>query len=186
MKKICLVLAAAMLSGMVVSAQENEGRSKKEIRKEAQEMTQAALAEEVVNAINDRRFVLEIDKVTFRKGKSAFTTPRTNFILLNGDNAIVQLSSTAGIYNTPNGIGGITVEGRPTNVNITTDKKGNLNLSMSVQGTAISAQVSMNVPKNGNRGIATIVPNFNRARITLKGLIYPLEKSTIFKGTSLN
>lgn len=184
MKKICLVIAAVMLSVMVVSAQENESRSKKEIRKEAQAMEQSISAQEALEAIQERRFVLEIDKVTFRNGKSAFTSPRINFIILDGDNAIVQLSSTAAIYRAPNGISGITVEGTPTNVSITTDKRGNLNLSMSVQGTAISAQVNINMPKGSNRGIATVVPNFNPYRITLKGLIYPLEKSEVFKGTT--
>lgn len=185
MKKVCLVLMVMLLATSTVSAQESDKRAQREARKEAQKKVDDAIAEKALKAINERRFVLEIDKVSFRNGMNAFTSPRMNFIMLDGDKATVQLSSSSYPYLGPNGIGGITVEGRPTNYMVTTDKKGNVSISMSVQGIAISAQVSINVPKNSNRGIAIVVPNFNPYRITLKGLILPLDESDTFKGRVL-
>lgn len=185
MKKVCLVLMVTLLAISAVSAQESDSRSKREARREAQKQVDEALAEKAWEAVNERRFVLEIDKVSFRNGTNAFTSSRMNFIILDGDKATVQLSSSSYPYLGPNGIGGITVEGRPTNYMVSTDKRGNMNISMSVQGIAISAQVSINVPKNSNRGIATVVPNFNPYRITLKGLVVPLDQSDTFKGRVL-
>lgn len=184
MKKIFLLLTVLLLAVSAVTAQESDKKAQREARKEAQKKADALLAEEAFQAVENRSFALEIDKVTFRNGKSAFVIPRRNFIVLDHDNAIVQLSSDAGFYS-PNGIGGITVEGIPTNITLTTDKKGNHNLSMSVQGIGISAQVSINVPKDGSRGIATVVPNYNPYRIILKGTIYPLHKANLFKGKTL-
>lgn len=188
MKKAFGVLLVLLLFVSVVVAQESDKsdkRAKREARKEAQKREDALLAEEVLQAIDDKQFVLVADKVSFSNGATFLTNPRLNFIILNGDKATVQLGSTGFQRMGPNGLGGITVEGRPTNMSTTTDKRGNLYLSMSVQGIAISAQVTITVPKNSNRGIAIVAPNFNSYRITMKGLIYPLNKQDIFEGRAL-
>lgn len=188
MKKAILVLTVVLLSVLAVTAQESnksDKRAKKEARKEAQKKMDAKLAEEAWQAVNDRRFVLVVDKVSFSNGATFLTNPRLNFIIINGDEATVQLGSINYQLLGPNGLGGITVEGRPTNMTATMDKRGNLYLSMSIQGIAISAQVSINIPKNSNRGIATVAPNFNQYRFTMKGLIYPLNKPDIFEGKAL-
>lgn len=183
MKKTCLVLVAMLLSVVVVSAQERDSLSKKEMRKEARKMEQVVLAQEALNAITARRFVVEADRLSFN-GSAVSVNERTNFISLDGDQAIVQLSPRRPIMG-PNGIGGITVDGTASNVKIKTDEKGTTNISMSVQGAAISAQVSISVPKNGNRAVASIISNFHGFRITLKGVVSPFDQSTVFKGNPL-
>lgn len=175
-----------LLSVSVVFSQEIDKKANRvalrEARREAENNIQSDLFKEIVKSLNERSFVVEVNKISFKNGVARLVNATTNFIALDGNSAIVQLSSNRNYIFGPNGIGGITVEGSPSNLKIVTDKKGNVTLSMSVQGIAISAQVTIVVPKNSNRAIATVMPNFYSQRIILNGTICPLDKSTVFKG----
>ena len=138
---------------------------------------------DAVQAIKERKFVLEADRVTFKRGRSAFVTSNTNFILLNGDRASVQIAFN-GAFAGPNGIGGVTVDGTVGEVKTTTDKKGNVTCNFSVTGVGISAQVSIRLTHGRNNVSATVNPNFNSNRLTLDGKLVPLSESNIFKGRS--
>ena len=52
-------------------------------------------------------------------------------------------------------------------------------------GTGISARVDITLYNGSNQAIVNIVPNFHSNNITLKGIILPLDKSRVFKGSSL-
>ena len=108
----------------------------------------------------------------------------TNFVSIDGDRAVVQTA-----FNIPvsglNGLGGVTVEGSFSNYDLRKDKKGNLFLSLNVMGTGISARVDITLYNGSNQAIVNIVPNFHSNNITLKGIILPLDKSRVFKGSSL-
>lgn len=142
---------------------------------------QAALYQRAVQALNDRKFVLEASDVTFRRGESVFVNPNTNFVSLQEDNATIQLAFNTH-YAGPNGIGGITVEGKASNIINTTDKKGNTYFSMSVQGINVSATVQITMVKGTHRCSAVVTPNFNNNRISFSGFLYPISESRIFKG----
>ena len=79
----------------------------------------------------------------------------------------------------------MTVEGSFSNYDLRKDKKGNLFLSLNVMGTGISARVDITLYNGSNQAIVNIVPNFHSNNITLKGIILPLDKSRVFKGSSL-
>ena len=63
------------------------------------------------DAIKNASFVLEADAVTFRRGTRVFVNSTTNFISVRGDRAVVQVSPSYS-YSGPNGVGGITVDGK--------------------------------------------------------------------------
>lgn len=150
----------------------------------AERAQQDLMYRNAMQALNNQDFVLEADRLTFRNGRSAYVTPTTNFISLQGNKATIQIAST---YHSggPNGIGGITVEGNASNVKVETDKNGNVNFSMMVQGVGVSAQVSFTMPSGTNYCSATVNPNFNNHNITFSGYLYPREESNVFKGRSL-
>lgn len=52
-------------------------------------------------------------------------------------------------------------------------------------GTGISARVDITLYKGGNKATVYITPNFNSNRMTLNGVIVPLQKSSVFKGRSI-
>jgi hypothetical protein len=197
MKRIVLLLAVLLLGAGYTMAQDNKAAEKaaKEAAKEAKKAEKAAkkAAEEAENqmwyakaiqALSDKQFVLEADRVEFKRGQFAYVTPSTNFVAMEGDKAIIQLAFN-GPASGPNGIGGITVEGNVSNVIMKTDKKGNVSFSMMVQGIAVSANVSLRLMQGSNKCTATVSPNFNSNRVSFTGNLYPEDESKVFKGRSL-
>ena len=166
-----------------VQAQTAKEMTRKQ-KKAEQELLDQALFDEAKQAITMKNFILEADHVIFKYGTSAFVSSNTNFVAVKDDKAVVQVAFNIPVSG-PNGLGGITVEGSTSNYKQTTDKKGNIFVSMSVMGTGISAQVNIRLDKGSNNASVDISPNFNSNRFTLTGSLLPLTKASVFKGTSL-
>ena len=140
--------------------------------------------EKAVQALNDREFVLEAERIDFKYGNFVYVNANTNFISMHGDKATIQMAFNSP-YAGPNGIGGITVDGTVSNVKMETDKNGNVSFSMTVQGAAISASVTLQLTSGSNLCYATINPNFSSNRISFRGELYMESDSNVFKGRSL-
>ena len=84
----------------------------------------------------------------------------------------------------PNGVGGITLKGKASNIVLKTDKTGNVTLQYSVNGSLMSATVNLQMLEGTNEATATIDPNLHSGRITLRGVLVPLEESNVFEGQS--
>lgn len=181
MKKVLFVLM--ILFGCIGYSQGQTVDKKKsrEEKKEAQRALEQAWFEEAKQAIDDKAFTLEADRIIFKRGQSTFVSSNTNFVTVNGDKSSVQVAFTNAISG-PNGIGGVTVDGRVSSYKVKTDKKGTIYLTFSVMGTGISAQVNITLPYGNNQANVDIRPNFNSNRITLSGTLLPLDKSNVFKG----
>ena len=195
MKKFIALLALVLVSASTMMyAQESNAAIRRADRKAERDAERAKLrAEEqvqdmaayqqAVQALKNKQFVLEANQVIFRNGMSAFVTSNTNFVLMNGNRATVQTAFNTP-YPGPNGIGGGTVDGSTSDMQITTDKKGNVNCQFSIQGIGISAQIFISLTNGGNNATVTISPNFNSNTMTLTGNLVPLSQSSIFKGRS--
>ena len=162
-------------------AQREAERSRQKAEAEAQE---AALYAAAVQALKENRFVVEVDRVVFKYGDVAYVNTNTNFILVDEDEGSVQVAFNTP-YSGPNGIGGVTVDGRVSGIKLKESKKGKINYNFSVQGTGISAQIFLTLSAGSNQATVTITPNFNSRTLTLYGEIVPLEQSSVFKGRSL-
>ena len=136
------------------------------------------------SALVNQDFVLEASSVTFKSGMTAFVNSNTNFISLKGNKAVVQISPS-NFASGPNGVGGVTVEGNASDIQIRKDKKGNTTLSMNVMGIGINAQVEVYMYPGTNRASATVYPNFNSNTVWIQGTIVPYENSDVFEGNSL-
>lgn len=194
MKKIIYFIAMVLLCSMTITLQAQEANDKaaekaakkaeKEAKKAAEKAAQEALFQQALLAINNKDFVLEADRVEGKRGQFVYVSSNTNFVAVNGDEATVQLALN-GAFSGPNGVGGITVEGKTSKVEIEQDKKGNVSFSMMVQGVGISAQLTFRMAKGSNECTATILPNFNSNRVSFTGKILPTAQSTVFKGRAL-
>ena len=192
MKKLIALLALVLVStSTMMYAQESERAVRRADRKaqrdaerarlKAEEQAADAVAyQQAVQALKNKQFVLQ---VIFRNGQSAFVSSTTNFVMMNGQRSTVQVAFNTP-YPGPNGIGGVTVDGSASDMKITTDKKGNVNCSFSVQGIGISAQIFISLTNGGNNATVTVNPNFNNNTLTLSGNIVPLDQSDVFKGRS--
>lgn len=184
MKKFFLLVVAALFCCVGYSqAQTNEKKLTREEKKAAQKALDMSYFEEAKQAIESQAFTLEADRVIFKRGRSAFVTANTNFVTVNGEQSSVQVAFNTTLSG-PNGIGGVTVDGRVSNYQVKTDKKGNVFVSFSVMGIGISAQVNITLTHGSNQASVDIRPNFNSNRLTLTGTLLPLDKSNVFKGRS--
>ena len=191
MKRIITLITLVLVSAstlMYAQSSSETRQAERKAQREAQKAREKAENERnyaiAVQALKEGKFVLEADQLVFKRGRSAFVSSTTNFVLMDGEHASVQIAANNALAG-PNGIGGITVHGSRKEMKTTTDKKGNVNCSFSVQGIGISAQVYITLTNGGNNASARISPNFNSNTLTLNGVLVPLSQSNVYKGRAL-
>jgi hypothetical protein len=108
----------------------------------------------------------------------------TSFLSVKGNRAVVQ-NSPSYFASGPNGVGGVTVDGTISGLEVKTDSKGRTTLSMSVMGIGINAQIEIYLFPDSNQASATIYPNFNSNTIWIQGSVVPYENANVFEGSSL-
>lgn len=148
------------------------------------ELADSLASIQAIAAIRNKDFVLQIDNVTFRSGNTVFVNSSTNFISVKGNRAVVQISPS-NFASGPNGLGGVTVDGGISGYQITTDKKGRVNLTYNVSGIGISAQIEVYIVPGSTYAQATIYPNFNSNTLWISGNVVPYENANIMEGSSL-
>ena len=185
MKKFIALVALVLVSASTMMAQDRKAEREAERAKiKAQEQAEDMAAyQQAIQAMKAQEFVLEANQVIFRNGQSCFVTSNTNFVMVNGTKGTVQIAFNTP-YPGPNGIGGVTVDGTVTDVQMNMDKRGNVNCSFSIQGIGISAQIFINLTEGNNNATVTVNPNFNSNTLTLSGSLVPLDQSDVFKGRS--
>lgn len=164
-------------------AEKAEKKARKEAEKAKKEAEDNALFEIAQQAIQNRSFLLKATRVEFKRGQNSYVNSETNFVSLNGDDAVIQLALNTAISG-PNGLGGVTVEGKASDIKMSTDKKGNISFEMNVMGAGVSARVSFKMTAGTNQCNATVLPNFNSNRITFDGELMPYNSRKVFKGSS--
>lgn len=157
------------------------------LRKRAQEERQVMHDDSIqfvqaVNAIRSGSWALEASNVTFNNGVTRFVTASTNFVSVDDGQAVVQTAFNNSNVNSPNGLGGITLEGRITSEELKMDKDGNVYYNYSIQGADISATVNIVVTANSNQATATVNPNFSSNQMTFSGYIYPYDTAGVIEG----
>lgn len=138
----------------------------------------------IMKTVEAKNFIVEADRVTFDRGRMVNVSSSTNFISVKDDRAVIQvapMTAAAGI----NGVGGVTVDGMISDYDVRINKRGSVNISFNVMGSSISANVSISLPKNGDRVSVRISGNFNSKDISLSGLIMPTFESRVFQGMTL-
>ena len=194
MKKLLFLAAACLLGGMAAQAQMpdpiyGEGSEYEAIRKYEEQQRLEAIEDSLnyvraMDALERMDFVVEADQLMFKWGRTAFVNTATNFVSVHDGEATIQIAPfNAG--GGPNGVGGITVTGTPSNVKVKTNKRGNTYFSMNVNGPGVSATVSLKMARGSNQVTLTVSPNFNSNNVTLMGELLPTAFSNVYKGRSL-
>ena len=170
MKRIITLITLVLVSAstlMYAQSSSETRQAERKAQREAQKAREKAENERnytiAVQALKEGKFVLEADQLVFKRGRSAFVSSTTNFVLMDGEHASVQIAAN----------------------NALAGPKGNVNCSFSVQGIGISAQVYITLTNGGNNASARISPNFNSNTPTLNGVLVPLSQSNVYKGRAL-
>jgi hypothetical protein len=160
-------------------------KKEREARKalEAQQDSIAFL--KAVEALKAGSFVLEADNVAFPNGITRYVSSNTNYVQVDNGEGIVQTAFTNFAYNPgPNGLGGVTVEGTISGLEMKQDKHGNYFYNYTIQGIAVSATVFITLTGGTNQASVQISPNFNNNNMTMTGHLLPLDESDVFQGTT--
>lgn len=194
MKRILFV--AALLSifcGEMVMAQTTrqerreawkEARAQRRAEEKALEAVQDSVAFlKAVEALKAGNWVLEADNVVFRNGMLRFVSSNTNYVAVQNGEGTVQTAFDNFVYS-PNGLGGVTVQGQVSDQKISQDKDGNIYMNFSVFGGAISATLNLTLTVGTNEASIYISPNFNGNNLTMNGNLVPYDEATIFEGTT--
>jgi hypothetical protein len=161
-----------------------EFRARSEKDRELNALTDSIAYVQALAAVKNQDFVLEASSVSFRNGAMVFVNSSTNFISVKGNHAVVQISPS-NFSSGPNGLGGVTVDGRISFPEYRVGKDGNITYSFSVMGIGINAQVEVYMTPGTNNASATIYPNFNSNTVWIQGNIVPYENSGVIEGSSL-
>lgn len=136
-----------------------------------------------VKMLNEGEFVIEADRIIMPDGNSVMVSSVTNFMSVQGGNAVIQVSplmNASGV----NGVGGLTVQGSVDKISSDTDRRGNLIMTMTVIGANVSVTVTITVPKGSNRANVWIDPNYNSDDITMMGNVVSPAEADIHTGIS--
>lgn len=192
MKRVfCLTIFSCMLFATSSFAQSGRGergrswraereRHRAEMRAVEQHQDSIAYAE-ALSALKAGNWVLEADNINFFSGITRFVSSSTNYISCNDGEGIIQTAYANFTYS-PNGLGGVTVQGNVSDGRMSMDKDGNVYYSFSIQGSAVSATVYVTLTSGTNQASAMVNPNFTGRSMTFDGFLVPYSRATVFQG----
>jgi len=182
MKKTLIILIAILISIGINAQEEQKSRKEKREERKQQELVQQEANRAMQESwVENKTFVLEASQVFGKKGTLYQLTPSTNFVYINGDQAIVQLSFN-GISGW-NGVGGITIKGKIIKYEYSAEEKNKpIYIQLSIQGSEGFQDVTLWISSNGNGEAQVTDIRGNRIRFT--GNVLSLEDSGVFIGNT--
>lgn len=129
--------------------------------------------------IEEHTFLFKVDRITIKNYNFLNINSATNFILIDSEKGIVQVSP--GNYGGPNGVGGFTVDGKVSKYEIKTTKKGETHVTFHLSAAIGSCDVNIMIYKDSAKGIARVSSTFRNGKAILYGEVTPIDNS-IFQG----
>ncbi|NPA37050.1 MAG: DUF4251 domain-containing protein [Chlorobi bacterium] len=186
MKRTILFMMLLTLVFSVQSFGQEQKLTRKERRaleKQRQAEMDSILAIQVKQAINEKKWVLEADRLSNKMGQTINVNSNLNFVAIEGDEAYVQLGRDSGLG--PNGVGGVTVRANVTKYEVNpNEKKGTYYIHVFLTSALGSFDIRIDTNNTGQMASATVQGNSSR-RVTYSGRLVPLSQSTVYKGTPL-
>lgn len=131
--------------------------------------------------IQGKGFMLSGDQLSIDNSPFFNVTSNTNFIVVEGNGATVQISP--GIGAEPNGVGGITFQGEVSDFKVDTSRKDAV-ATFHFRANGGSGDVRIVLYKNSNKATAYVNATFYRGKAQLQGQILPLGGTQIMEGTT--
>jgi hypothetical protein len=145
MKKLSIIIMSIVVMSSCSSTKEAKS-SKAEIRSEKKLVEQTI----VKNAVETRRYIIKLNRLYFNRGGIADLIPRANFIIIDGDRAVISTAYLGRQYDIKP-IAGINMRGRAVDYALTDNtSKGSYDIKLTVKnGRNASFDVFINISKNG-------------------------------------
>ena len=186
MKKLALLSLVLSLTLSVFGQQEEKKLTRKE-RREIQKQEQQALSEQMAKilavAIDEKQWVLEANTLAGKRGSTVNVNSSLNFVAVEGEEAFVQLGSDSRMGQ--NGVGGVSVRGRVTKYEVNkNEKKGTYFITLFVSSALGSFDIRLDCNADGQIANATVQGNTSN-RVQYRGIVVPIQQSTVYKGTPI-
>lgn len=131
--------------------------------------------------IQGKGFMLSGDQLSIDNSPFFNVTSNTNFIIVEGNAATVQISP--GIGAGPNGVGGITFQGDVSDFKVDTSHKDAV-ATFRFSANGGSGDIRIVLYSNSNKATAYVNATFYRGKAQLQGKILPLGGTQILEGTT--
>lgn len=145
MKKLSIIILSLVVMSSCSTTKEAKS-SKAEFRHEKKLIEQGM----VKNAVETRRYIIKLNRLYFNYGGIADLIPRANFIIIDGDRAVISTAYLGRQYDIKP-IAGINMRGRAVDYALTNNtSKGSYDIKMKVKnGRNASFDVYINITKSG-------------------------------------
>ncbi|KXX71537.1 DUF4251 domain-containing protein [Flammeovirga sp. SJP92] len=159
-----------------------ERKKAKELAKKQAKAEEQARYQMAFEAMKGQNFVLQANQVYDRYGNIAQVTNTINFIKMEGETCVVQLGFE-GIIGF-NGVGGITLDGKISELKVTENEHGGLQLSFNVQGSMMQASIRINLNGADNWADATVRAQTTNTEVRFRGNVIPSNLSNVYQGAT--
>jgi len=145
----------------------------KSLRAEKKQIEQSV----VKNSIETRRYIIKLNRLYFTYGGMADLIPRANFIIVDGEKAIISTAYVGRQFDIKP-IAGINMRGRAEDYALTNNlSKGSYNIKMKVRnGRGNAFDLYLNVSKNGY--CTASVSSLKIDNIRYSGYLVPISGNT--------
>jgi hypothetical protein len=145
MKKLSIIIMSLVVLSSCSTTKEAKS-SRAELRSEKKLVEQGM----VKNAVETRRYIIKLNRLYFTHGGMAELFPRANFIIIDGDRAVISTAYLGRQYDIKP-IAGINMRGRAVDYALTNNtSKGSYDIKVKVQnGRNASFDVYISITKNG-------------------------------------
>jgi len=145
MKKLSVILIALLVFTSCSSTREGKS-SKSELRSQRRQVDQLT----VKNAVENRRYIIKLNRLYFNMGGIAELIPRANFIIIDGEKAVISTAYLGRQYDIKP-IVGINMRGRAEEYSLTNNlAKGSYKIKLKVSnGQSNSFDLYIDISKGG-------------------------------------
>jgi uncharacterized protein DUF4251 len=181
MKQIMFIMITCLFFSSLYAQTEEKKKLTKQEKKELKEAERKAAKEEIIKIVQERKWAVEMVKLYAKDGTPFALDSDINFISVNGDEVIVQLSF--GQIDGWNGIGGITLTGTISKYEINEGKKDKSPVQVRIRaigGALGTVNIDLSIP-TGTETTAYVTDNTG-GNPRLNGYFMPLDQSRIYKG----
>ena len=169
MKNLSIIIISLMLMSSCTTTREAKS-SRVELRKE-KKYTEQVL---VKNAVESRRYIIKLNRIYLNYGGMLDLLPRANFIIIDGDKAIISTAYMGRQFDIKP-IAGINMRGRTLDYAVNNRlSKGSYEINMKIDnGGSNSFEVYLTISKNGNCNAS--VSSLRIDNIRYSGYLVPIS-----------
>lgn len=170
MKNLIIIISLLVISSCSATKKAQSG--KVEDRREKK----LALQVRIKEAVESRRYIIKLDRLYFSYGRITDLKPRVNFIIIDGEKAVIRAGYLGRAYDMKP-IAGINMRGRAIEYELTDNSsKGSYYIKLKVDNGANSFDVHLSISKNGH--CSASVSSLKIDNVRYSGYLVPiLDKS---------